>query len=1181
MQFTRLTACLWTACLVALATSLVAAPISLRPAGSEGFDLLVDGKVVAPVRLSSNGAILAEKVEETENGILLSGLHCKDPLAVGFAADSYVSVTFGTTEVPGKSPVGLRPSHEPVVRFKLTITRFDTNRWQALFPDGAAPFHFLVCSMPTAQVWHQRGWLNATPNADPFPLLQDTHVDSPEISCKWNRNWSYLCPLGAHPIPMIGVWDPAARLYVGYDFQEARATDQSERYIATAYCWQQGATKSFIALTFPYGGLRYGEKVYPEGGEVIQSHFHLIIDPDLPDTEDPNERFQTRLFDRYNDVLPAVPAMNDLAWLPGKERLKDFVGPIGLGLWGPDGERTIYPKGTLLIQGWGGHFEMPIDTAARRGDSAAIKHAREQLEVLLHKYARRVTVAGDDCLFWEKPLEGAWCRDWGGPPVTTLHNSDAWYAARVLVELYRYDRARNRAKPEYLRAIDGIFNWTKHFVWTRNEFTDVPSSPFAIGGTLSVSFLLDYYFTFKDDPDRRANAELALRLARNITWRYLPVWAMDSDRFDGALDSAFLIEPNSGRDWAGLACANEVHLVVDLLAQVYVHTGDTRMRYYLRGILQRWPALYRSAYEDSLADYGDDAMTEGLGLFAGSGPGRGGRYNYGAAAPMRICEPVGESKLRVVAGTRACIAFCKGSSDMDVADYRTDGNGDCSFRIVSSHPDAFDVSFSYPYVNVSGLPVSLVRAGRTRSLKDDKVRRPPQSPSSLYFHQLRNGDIVNIGKVPQGVPACRLETPRLYTEDENGMQVRGQFEMLPLHGDLMLPQDWNDVHSFAGLVPGEHWVYGVPYRQGTHAITRPVAVDASGVRVMFVAYAPPEEDALAKEPLLVLDDGSRGLLTGKPVLAWRGWPPIFNQMVLLDYAVLTPGRTVRSVDPDGTLLMGVTAFTGEPDTLQTTEQMFADVAGIFAAETRDHRALFSLREHFTRLPFGRIAVLPGKMAGAGSSFMDITRLRKKCVNLSEQQLVNPGEFNAARYPIALYLGGERYVKTVTTEGDGNAAIIRYLAGGGTLILLATEPFPLFYGDGPAGKQGKGEPLLPMLGMPLECSFEQPPLALHVQLCGGQSILHSVPSVFPFPPGDPRLRAINRVRVDGSHHYTPLLSMVDAQGRNNGDAAFYFEFGSGPAKGGRVLYIWSTLLGGPEGNAIMKDAVSWALERIPR
>ena len=47
---------------------------------------------------------------------------------------------------------------------------------------------------------------------------------------------------------MIGLWDPSAALYVGYDFQGARATDQSERYIATAYCWSQGALTNFMAL---------------------------------------------------------------------------------------------------------------------------------------------------------------------------------------------------------------------------------------------------------------------------------------------------------------------------------------------------------------------------------------------------------------------------------------------------------------------------------------------------------------------------------------------------------------------------------------------------------------------------------------------------------------------------------------------------------------------------------------------------------------------------------------------------------------------------------------------------------------------------------------------------------------------------------------------------------------------
>jgi hypothetical protein len=35
---------------------------------------------------------------------------------------------------------------------------------------------------------------------------------------------------------------------------------------------------------------------------------------------------------------------------------------------------------------------------------------------------------------------------------------------------------------------------------------------------------LDYYFTFKDDPQRAANAQLALRLAGNVTWRYLAAY---------------------------------------------------------------------------------------------------------------------------------------------------------------------------------------------------------------------------------------------------------------------------------------------------------------------------------------------------------------------------------------------------------------------------------------------------------------------------------------------------------------------------------------------------------------------------------------------------------------------------------------------------------------------------------
>lgn len=1154
---------------------------TVQPVDNTGFDVFADGQRVAPIRWAVGGAIVADNIETNATGLRFSSLRSRDPLAVTFAPDDYVGVTIPSAGVGGDTNAPAAP--EPVVRFRLTLSTFDVTRWQAMFPEGKAPFHFLVCPMSTAQVWHQRGWLNATPNADRFPLLEDVHVGSPEISCLWNRNWSYLCPLGGHPIPMIGVWDPPGRLYVGYDFQGARSTDQSERYVATAYCWEQGAVRSFITLVFPHGGLRYGELVYPHGGEVIESWFHLVVDTDLPSTEDPNERFQARLFDRYTNSLPLVPAGNDLAFLPGSARRRDFAGPIGLDLWGPGGETTFYPAGTVLVHGWTGHREMPIDTAVRRGDLTSVTNARVRLEALLTNYAQVFTVGGDRCLFWNKPLAGAWHPDWGGAPVTTVHNADGWFPARVLVGLYRYDRSRGQARTNYLEAIDGLFHWAKHFVWTRNEFADVPSSPFAIGGTLSAAFLLDYYFTFRFDADavRRTNAELALRLARNVTWRYLQVWAMDSDRFDGALDSAFLLEPNSGRDWAGLACANEVAWNLDTLTQVYVHTGDPRMRYYLRGILQRWPALYRPVYEDSLADCGSDSLTEGLGLFDGAGPGRGNRYAYGFTESLPFNEPVGDSILRVVAGVQACIAFEKHGSGTDVTDYRTTGNGSCAFRIVSPRTNAFDLSFSYPYVDVSRLSVSVVRDGQTNVLGASQITRPTQSPSSLYLRQLHHDDVVAIGQLPADAPVLAIETPRLYDESTVAAQNHGSFATLPLAGNVPLVQDWNDVHSFAGIIPGERWVYGIPYEQRTRAVTNVVAIAAPEARLLVLAYAPPEDQVLERSPGLVLDDGSNLVLSGKPALAWRGWPPIFTRVVLVDYAVLPSGRSVRQADPRGTLLMAATAFHGELADWQPVQTALATAAEELAQAEAQRLALLALQASYAQLPTGRIALLPPTTAGATATFAALTGLRKLWIPLSEQQLVDPAAFNAVRYPLAFYLGSERYVKTVQTTGDGKQAIARYLSEGGTLVLLASGPFPMFYGDGPGGFQGPADALLPPLGLPIQITFEQAPAGLRLQQYPTQSVLPSVPTSFAFPAGDPRLRSINRSALNSAHRYTPILRVSGAQGQDYGDAAGYLEFRTGSARGGKVLYIWSTLLASPEGQTIQADAVSWLLNGILR
>jgi hypothetical protein len=1145
--------------------------ITVQPVGNQGFDVFANGLLVAPIRLAGNGAIVADNVVSNASGLVLSSLRTSDPLAITFATNDFVSVTLPAL---GDTNAG------PLVQFHLTLGNFNTNRWLALFPGGPAPFHFLVCPMPTAQAWHQRGWLNATPYSDPFPLLQDVHTGSPEISCLWNRNWGYICPLGAHPIPMIGLWDPSAGVYVGYDFQGARATDQTERYIATAYCWQQGTLTNFIALAYPYGGTRYGNQVYPQGGELLASWFNLQIDTDLPATEDPNERFQERLFARYTNALPRVPAMNDVGWLPGQVHLADFAGPIGLTLYGAGGETTFYPAGTVLLNGWRGQIEMPVDTAVRRGDTASINLARSQVESLLTNYAQTFTVGGDTCLYWQKPLSGAWLPTWGGAPVTTLHETEGWYAARVLVELYRYDRGLGQAKAQYLTAIDELFNWAQHFVWTRNEFPDVPSSPFAIGGTLSTAFLLDYYFTFKNDAQRSANATLALHLANNVLWRYLPVWAMDSDRSDGALDGAFLLEPNSGRDWAGLACANEVAWLLDSLTQVYVHTGDPRMRYYLRGIMQRWLALYEPYYRNSVADYGSGDFTEGLGLFDGSGPGRGYRYPYGSCESLPLIEPVGSSTMRVVAGDQACIAFDRFDQSTDVTDYRTAGNGACSFRVVSGLTRPFDVSFSYPCVNISSLTVTRVRAGVTNVLTS-QVRRPTQSPSSVYLSQLQNGDIISLGTVPAGTPTRVFDTSLVYNEANVQPTTNGYYVTLPLNGSYPLPQDWTNLHSFAGIIPGLRWTYGVPYQQALHAATNTVTVSAPGATAVLVAYAPPESQPLTQSPTLTLDDSSILRLSGQPVNGWRGWPIIFDQMVLLDYAVLPSGRSLQQVNPNGTLVMGLTAFTGDQIAWQPVQSTLTNASAAFVQAELQNLAVLALQASFATLPTGKIALLPLSTAGAGANFAAATGLNQKWDVLTEAQLVNSNQFNAARYPLAFYLGSENYVKTVVTAGDGKTAVTQYLAGGGTLVILATGPFPFYYGYGPSDAPGPADPVLPTLGLPLQVNFEQPPAGVVMQRYTNQSVLLSVPTSFPFPPGDQRLRAIDRSSVNAANRYLPLIKAAIPQGTDYGDAAAFIAFGAGPATGGKALYVWSTLLTGPQGQSILIDTVSWIVNATLR
>jgi hypothetical protein len=278
--------------------------------------------------------------------------------------------------------------------------------------------------------------------------------------------------------------------------------------------------------------------------------------------------------------------------------------------------------------------------------------------------------------------------------------------------------------------------------------------------------------------------------------------------------------------------------------------------------------------------------------------------------------------------------------------------------------------------------------------------------------------------------------------------------------------------------------------------------------------------------------------------------------------------------------MAVTAFNGRSTDWRTVETVLTNGSAIFVQQETQELQLLALQQSYGELPTGKIALLPLSTAGAGENFAAATGLNAKWDVLTEAQLIDTNWFNASRYPLAFYLGSENYVKTVITTGDAKAAVTKYLAGGGTIVVLATGPFPFYYGYGPSDQAGPADPLLPSLGMPFQ-GFEQAPAGIFMQRYTNQTILQSVPNQFAFPPGDPRLRAITGPSVSTANRYVPFIKAVDAGGTYYGDAAAFIAFGTGLAKGGKVLYVWDTLLSGPQGDAIMGDLVSWILNAVLR
>ncbi len=190
------------------------------------------------------------------------------------------------------------------------------------------------------------------------------------------------------------------------------------------------------------------------------------------------------------------------------------------------------------------------------------------------------------------------------------------------------------------------------------------------------------------------------------------------------------------------------------------------------------------------------------------------------------------------------------------------------------------------------------------------------------------------------------------------------------------------------------------------------------------------------------------------------------------------------------------------------------------------------------------------------------------VDVLTWEQVARGELVRGRYEMALYCGGEHYSRTVSREGDVDDALVRYLGGGGTLVAAPSLPWPFYYDQDETIVNNSAR-----FGLTMRMGFENPPEGEELRFVQIDRRLKHVPAEFEFPAGgDLRWRAF----VNGGQDvYVPLVQLRDKGGESLGDAVAYAELSGG----GRVVYVWFTMLNGPYAEGLLYDVFDMLAARL--
>lgn len=1136
-----------------------------------GFRLQEGSAVLGDILFHANGALYATRAQTQAQQILFSGFRTDGSWEVG--DDTVVSVGF------------TQGNPYPQVSFRLSVKRFAPVVWEATH--GKQPVHLFACSLPGAPIFHQRGWVIPTPVIDDHVMQGAFGTSSATIVSAWSADWMYAPAIGAYPMPVVGLWKPDEGRYIAYEFFEPRLTDHSEHNLGSTYCWQSRQAKQFFCLTLPYGK-PYNQLRYPQDGDLFASRFRILYHTSLRYEDDPNLFVNDYIWRTYRQRLSSAPTMNDLLWLPKPYRLERFPKPsLGRLLYRTKGD-PFSLDGNLESYGVG--WDSPVDDVYAQNNQQAIAALREDLAQLA-KLAQRFTVNGEECVAWRKPLEGDW-RPQFGKGVPTLHNVNNWLIALAFLDAYRNER-----NAEWLPILDGMVRWSKYILYTRNCYPDVPAAMFAWDAAPIASFLFKYHFTFRDDPQRQQLANLALKLARSLVYRCLPIFASDNNPNDD-IEASFFMEPNSGLPWLGAACANEIWETAVGVLLTYVHTGDPVLGHYLRGMIERFPLLFRDEMYPSVADY-SSAFAERYGLYDGAEQPVGTRSTYGGlwGGLEKLIYPVAGTQVRVVCGEKAAMAFNIAGTHTDVAEYRPARDGNFALRLKGKPPSAdaegrFDVVLTFPLADLRGKRVFL------NDTETQAVEQFAERHDTLLVRGVKEGDWIRIGDVPTDAPSVTpvIAKPR---PPQERVPVPG-FEEIPLaeQADVALNLNWDDNRSMAGFFGGLRFLWGVPFalveptqNEGKAATRQPVRL-AHRATMLFALIS---DEPQAQLQLTYADDSTETVTLEKGAPAIQGWPPVLQWRLWMVAHPLK--KELRTVTPQGCTLYALTLSDLPEEQLQPVLASLQARRQAYLAEQQMQKRWQQVTDRLKSL--GAVALIPTPLVSPQGHPLVKAINRAGAFgllyNLTPEELVSPSVFTPTRFPIAFYLGGENYYQTVREQGDGDRAMLEYMRKGGTLLVSPTQPYPFYYNE-------RGTPVVfaPKIGMPISGSgaegredylqgkevrgWEKPPQGVSLRFARNpkQQIVTSLPEEFPFPTdGDLRWRPMVNIWDEQEARYTPILTLKDDTGKEYGEGIALVEFQEGDFRGARILYIWHRLIADPEQALnILSDVLNYLASSTP-